>query len=146
MGLEPAHVILRQLASKELSPREVVAAAEEAYRARNGEPNAIVTPTFDAAKQAAIEAERRVLRGEMRPLEGLPLAVKDSVPTAGVRTTYGSPRLERALARGGGAVAILGAYRGIFRTLSTAAVAGDAVAGIPEGAGLSAHGRWSGDD
>ena len=40
--------------------------------------------------EAANDSERRYKRGEARPLEGLLLAVKDVIPTAGLRTTYGS--------------------------------------------------------
>ena len=32
---------------------------------------------------------KRIAAREMRALEGIPLGVKDSVPTAGVRTIYG---------------------------------------------------------
>ncbi|MBI4191070.1 MAG: amidase [Betaproteobacteria bacterium] len=48
-----------------------------------------VRPTDDV-RQAASDSERRYRRGEARPLEGLLLAVKDVIPTAGLRTTYGS--------------------------------------------------------
>ncbi|HET6548219.1 MAG TPA: amidase [Solirubrobacter sp.] len=71
--------------ARELSPVEVVEAAAE-----NGEYGAFVTLTLDAAREGARAAERAYARGEARPLEGLPLAVKDLYDTAGVRTTYGS--------------------------------------------------------
>src|SRR5262249_11711752 len=74
-----------------VSPVEVVRAAEAAYLARNSDLNAIVTPTFDMALREAEVAERRIASGDARALEGLPLAVKDSMPTAGGRATYGSP-------------------------------------------------------
>jgi amidase len=69
-----------------------MAATRAAYEARNGELNAIVTPTFESAEREASVAERRLMTGEeVGPLHGLPLTIKDSVETAGVRTTYGSP-------------------------------------------------------
>ena len=91
-ALPAAHELLARIASRKLSPVELVDAARRAYEERNPRLNAIVTPTFEAARAEAVESERRVARGEpLRPLEGLPLAVKDSIPVAGVRTTYGSP-------------------------------------------------------
>ncbi|MGH2473473.1 MAG: amidase [Candidatus Limnocylindria bacterium] len=92
IALAPAHELRRRVASRELSPVEILDAAECMYEQRNPDLNAIVTSNFDAARRDALEAEQRLARNEpVRTLEGLPLAVKDSVPTAGVRTTYGSP-------------------------------------------------------
>jgi amidase len=94
-ALPAAHELLARVAAREVSPVELVADAERAYEAENPRLNAIVTPTFDSARVEAANAERRLMGGETtRPLEGLPLAVKDSVPTAGVRTTAGSPLLK----------------------------------------------------
>jgi aspartyl-tRNA(Asn)/glutamyl-tRNA(Gln) amidotransferase subunit A len=42
----------------------------------------------------AAESDRRIARGEARPLEGLPLAIKDLFCTEGVRTTAGSRILD----------------------------------------------------
>lgn len=45
----------------------------------------------EAAMQAAKDADSRLAKGQPRgPLEGFPHAVKDLVPTAGIRTTQGS--------------------------------------------------------
>jgi len=52
--------------------------------------NAFITETPDRALEAAKESDARIARGEGRPLEGLPLAVKDLFCTKGVRTTAGS--------------------------------------------------------
>jgi aspartyl-tRNA(Asn)/glutamyl-tRNA(Gln) amidotransferase subunit A len=52
--------------------------------------NAFVTETPDRALEAAKESDARIARGEARPLEGLPLAIKDLFCTKGVRTTAGS--------------------------------------------------------
>jgi amidase len=74
----------------ELSPVELV----EHYLSRigaAGELAAFVTVTADAAREAAKQAEAAVTMGAvLPPLHGLPVAIKDLTPTAGVRTTYGS--------------------------------------------------------
>lgn len=56
--------------------------------------NAYVTEVADLALKNATAADTRLLKGEMLPLEGLPLAVKDNFCTKGVRTTASSKMLE----------------------------------------------------
>ncbi|MDE2467017.1 MAG: Asp-tRNA(Asn)/Glu-tRNA(Gln) amidotransferase subunit GatA [Alphaproteobacteria bacterium] len=56
--------------------------------------NAFVTQTPERALAMAAESDTRLARGEARPLEGLPLAIKDLFCTKGVRTTAGSRILE----------------------------------------------------
>lgn len=78
----------RLIQSRELSARDVVDAHIRRIEAVNPELNAIVTTTFDAAIEAADEIDRT---GAVdAPLAGLPIAHKDLVPTAGIRTTFGS--------------------------------------------------------
>ena len=76
---------------KDVSAREVL----EAHLARidrvNPIVNAIVTLVPDKARAWAREADERQARGEpLGPLHGLPIAHKDLVDTAGIRTTKGS--------------------------------------------------------
>jgi aspartyl-tRNA(Asn)/glutamyl-tRNA(Gln) amidotransferase subunit A len=52
--------------------------------------NAFVTETPERALDMARESDARISRGDPRPLEGLPLAIKDLFCTKGVRTTAGS--------------------------------------------------------
>ena len=49
--------------------------------------NAFVLETPERAVEMAKESDARVAKGEMRPLEGIPLAIKDMFCTAGVRST-----------------------------------------------------------
>jgi aspartyl-tRNA(Asn)/glutamyl-tRNA(Gln) amidotransferase subunit A len=81
------------LSAREFSARELalahLAAIEAARRL-----NAFITETPERALEMAAESDRRLARGEARPLEGIPLAIKDLFCTAGVRTTAGSRILE----------------------------------------------------
>lgn len=57
--------------------------------------NAYITVTPDAALERARDLDSRLARGgDIGPLGGVPVAVKDSIVTAGTRTTAGSRILE----------------------------------------------------
>jgi aspartyl-tRNA(Asn)/glutamyl-tRNA(Gln) amidotransferase subunit A len=74
----------KKISSKELT-RAFVAAVEAARPL-----NAFVTETPERALAMADASDARLAKGEARPLEGLPLAIKDLFCTKGVRTTAGS--------------------------------------------------------
>ena len=77
--------------TKRLSPVEVMQAT--LARAERSQPvlNAFITLCPERAMTEARAAEAAVMRGEaLGPLHGVPLHVKDLVPTEGVRTTWGS--------------------------------------------------------
>ncbi len=77
---------------KQVSARDVMAAHLARIERVNPKINAIVTLVADRAMAAANEADERQARGgALGPLHGLPVAHKDLVNTAGVRTTFGSP-------------------------------------------------------
>ncbi|HEX2216554.1 MAG TPA: Asp-tRNA(Asn)/Glu-tRNA(Gln) amidotransferase subunit GatA [Xanthobacteraceae bacterium] len=71
----------KQVSAAELT-RAHLAAIEQARAL-----NAFVLETPDRAIAMAAEADARIARGDARPLEGIPIAVKDMFCTAGVRTT-----------------------------------------------------------
>lgn len=76
--------------AREASPVEVVDEHLRAIERINPEINAIVT-IADDVRERAIQAEEAILRGEsLGPLYGLPVTVKDTIDTAGLRTTSGS--------------------------------------------------------
>jgi len=77
------------VAAKKISSRELTAAFVKAVE--SGHPlNAYITETPERALEMATESDARIAKGEARPLEGLPLAIKDLYCTKGVRTTAGS--------------------------------------------------------
>jgi aspartyl-tRNA(Asn)/glutamyl-tRNA(Gln) amidotransferase subunit A len=73
-----------------ISSEELTRAHLDAIEALNPRLNAYLTVTGERALEAARESDARRARGEVRPLEGLPLAIKDLFCTAGTRTTAGS--------------------------------------------------------
>ena len=76
--------------SREVSPVEVLRTHLERIEAINPKLNAIVTIADDALEQAR-EAEAAVARGDkLGPLHGVPVTIKDTIETAGLRTTSGS--------------------------------------------------------
>jgi len=80
------------IATRAVSPVEVLDAHLATIARVNPQLNAIVTLVADAARALAGDAEAAVMRGDvLGPLHGLPVAIKDVTPTAGIRTTYGSP-------------------------------------------------------
>src|SRR4051812_46797247 len=78
----------------EMSSAEVVELYLSRINAHNPSLNAIVTIDADGARRAATEADAARSRGDdVGPLHGLPITVKDSYETAGMRTVCGRPDL-----------------------------------------------------
>jgi len=90
----PATRLLSLLRAREVSSRELVDAFLGRIERVNPRLNAIVTLTDDRARHEADEADRRLARGDARPLEGLPVTIKDTLETAGVRSTAGTKLFE----------------------------------------------------
>ncbi len=78
--------------AKKLSAREVLEAHLKQIERVNPSVNAIVTLVADQAMESARKADEAQAKGDaLGPLHGLPIAHKDLVETAGIRTTFGSP-------------------------------------------------------
>jgi amidase len=88
----PAAELAHRIRTRDLSASEVLAATLARIERVNPQVNAICTLVPERAREEALAADRALAHGEpVGPLHGLPIAVKDLVDTAGIRTTYGSP-------------------------------------------------------
>jgi Asp-tRNA(Asn)/Glu-tRNA(Gln) amidotransferase A subunit family amidase len=85
-----ACALAAMIRSREVSPVEVVEAHLRRIEALNPRLNAIVTLAPDAIERAR-EAEAMLMRGDLKgALHGVPLTIKDTIDTLGLRTTCGS--------------------------------------------------------
>ena len=81
-----------RLRKRDVSARDVMSAHLERIVRVNPQVNAVVTLVFDRAMADAARAdEAQARKRPLGPLHGLPVAHKDLVDTAGIRTTRGSP-------------------------------------------------------
>src|SRR6185503_706307 len=94
VAFRPAVALTKALRAGELGSRELL----EHYVARverlNPRVNAIVTLDLGRARRRADAADAARTRGELwGPLHGVPMTIKDSFETAGLRSTCGVPEL-----------------------------------------------------
>jgi aspartyl-tRNA(Asn)/glutamyl-tRNA(Gln) amidotransferase subunit A len=75
------------LARKEISAEELARAHIDAIERSNEALNAYVLKTPEHALEMAKESDTRFAKGDARPLEGIPLGIKDLFATKGYRTT-----------------------------------------------------------
>jgi aspartyl-tRNA(Asn)/glutamyl-tRNA(Gln) amidotransferase subunit A len=88
LGLSEASQLVR---SKRVSPVELTHECLSRIERLNPKLNAFITVTADSALAAARQAEAEIQHDRWRgPLHGIPIALKDVVDTAGVRTTAAS--------------------------------------------------------
>lgn len=85
-----ATAISRGVAEGATSAVAVVEAALRRVERFNETLNAIVTLNRSAVDDAR-SIDHRVAAGDVLPLAGVPVGIKDVTPVAGLRTTYGSP-------------------------------------------------------
>ena len=91
LAFTPAWRLRELVAAREVSPVEVTEHLLRRIEALNPTLHAYLTVCAEEALAEARAAEGAVLRREaLGPLHGVPLSVKDLLPTRGVRTTYGS--------------------------------------------------------
>jgi len=91
----PAGELVKLYRARRTSPLEVVQTLLARIEAVNPTVNAIVTLAREAALWNARRATAALKRGApLPPLFGVPVAIKDVTPTAGIRTTHGSKLFE----------------------------------------------------
>jgi amidase len=86
----PAHRLVEAIRNRELSSRELLDRYLDRVERLNPSLNAVVTLDADGARRAADAADKALARGEATgPLHGVPMTIKDTYETAGIRTTCG---------------------------------------------------------
>jgi Asp-tRNA(Asn)/Glu-tRNA(Gln) amidotransferase A subunit family amidase len=91
----PASQLLQMLRSRQVSSAELVSAFIERIESLNHHVKSVVTLCEERAGEESDEADRRLSgREDIRPLEGLPITIKDSIETQGIRSTNGMKILE----------------------------------------------------
>jgi aspartyl-tRNA(Asn)/glutamyl-tRNA(Gln) amidotransferase subunit A len=84
-----------RISRRQLSPVELTEAILARIERIDPKVGAFITVAADQAMEAARAAERDIARGRYRgPLHGIPVGVKDTYYTAGIKTTAASPVLE----------------------------------------------------
>jgi aspartyl-tRNA(Asn)/glutamyl-tRNA(Gln) amidotransferase subunit A len=85
------HEVSQLIRSKKVSPVQLTHECLNRIEQFNGKLNAFITVTAESALAEARTAESEIQRGQWKgPLHGIPIALKDIVDTAGVRTTAAS--------------------------------------------------------
>ncbi|MFV1365031.1 amidase family protein [Mycolicibacterium elephantis] len=105
IALWPGRRLAEAIRRRELSSRELL----EHFLARverfNASLNAVVTLDPDGARRAADAADAALARGvPVGPLHGVPMTIKDTYETAGMRTTSGHPEWDHVPERDAEAV------------------------------------------
>jgi aspartyl-tRNA(Asn)/glutamyl-tRNA(Gln) amidotransferase subunit A len=91
LTIAQAHDLLKR---KAITSQELTRAVLERIAALDPRLGAYLTVTADNALEAACLADQRIAGGQIAPLTGIPLGIKDVLCTQGVRTTCGSRILE----------------------------------------------------
>jgi aspartyl-tRNA(Asn)/glutamyl-tRNA(Gln) amidotransferase subunit A len=90
-GFETIADLTQRVRRREVSPLEITGECLARIEKLNPGLNAFITVMADSASAEAKAAEAEISRGKWRgPLHGIPVALKDLVDTAGVRTTAAS--------------------------------------------------------
>ena len=91
LTLAQAH---EKLKIKEISSQELTRSVLTRIEQVEPEVGAYITLTAESAIEQARQADKRIAEGNINPLTGIPLAIKDLISTKGVKTTCASRILE----------------------------------------------------
>jgi amidase len=91
LGYRTATELVDLLTEGAVSAVELAEAAIARIERHDGSLNAVCVPDFDRALEAAKAADAARGRGEVRPLLGVPMTVKESFHMSGLPTTWGMP-------------------------------------------------------
>ena len=87
----PATELLELIASKQISPVELTKLYFRRIERIDPQLNSYLITMEDEALKTAVTAEQTIMKGEeLGALHGLPISIKDTQMTKGVRTTTGS--------------------------------------------------------
>jgi amidase len=87
------------LTAKKISALELTDHFISRIETLDGKLNAVVVRDFERARAAANAADAALARGEHRPLQGIPIVIKESFDIAGLPTTWGVPAFKNFVAR-----------------------------------------------
>jgi amidase len=128
LAFDSASSLARRLRSREVSAGELLSLYVGRIERLNAPINAVVTMDLERATSRAAEADRATARGESwGPLHGVPVTLKDTQSTEGIRTTAGYPRLSSYVPASDGTIAarLKGAGAILFGKTNTALLAYD---------------------
>ncbi len=91
MTIHEAHKLLK---TKQLSSVELTKACLERIRRVEPTVHALVTITDELALKQAKKADELIAAGDVNPLTGIPVLIKDNICTKGIRTTCSSKMLK----------------------------------------------------
>ncbi len=89
-GILELHNLLKK---KEITSKEVTEIFLQRIDELNKDINAYITICADIAMSQAEEADKKIAKGDINPLTGIPLGIKDLITTKGIKTTCGSKML-----------------------------------------------------
>lgn len=92
--LRPAHALLALLKARKLSARELLDLTLARIARLDPQVNAFASLEPGLAAAMAAESDARIGRGDARPLEGLPVSIKDCFEVEGFHTSVGAPALK----------------------------------------------------
>jgi amidase len=89
--MQTAAEMLEALRGRKISAVELLQLHLTRIEQHNPSLGALVTPSFEEARAAALAADDARARGQELPLLGLPVTFKESINVRGLRTTMGMP-------------------------------------------------------